>query len=112
MADTPTTPTVPVTPKPPVASTVQGVSASPPPAPAAAPVKASSVQVGGDHYKNCHLQPFQYAMDNSLNYLQSNAVKYVTRYKDKGGVEDLKKAIHTIQLLIEWETANDAKGNA
>lgn len=65
---------------------------------------ALDVQVGGSHYKKYKIQPVEYAMANSLNYCQANAVKYVTRYKDKGGIEDLKKAIHNIQILIELET--------
>lgn len=64
---------------------------------------ALDVQVGGSHYKKYKIQPVEYAMANSLNYCQANAVKYVTRYKDKGGIEDLKKAIHNIQILIELE---------
>jgi hypothetical protein len=62
-----------------------------------------SVQVGGGHYKKYKIQPVEYAMANNLNYCQANAIKYVTRYKDKGGIEDLRKAIHNIELLIELE---------
>lgn len=62
------------------------------------------VQVGGGHYKKYKVQPVEYAMANNLNYCQANAVKYVTRYKDKGGVEDLRKAIHNIEILIKLET--------
>lgn len=64
---------------------------------------ALDVQVGGGHYKKYPIQPIQYAMANKLNYCQANAVKYVTRCYDKGGKEDLEKAIHNIQLLIELE---------
>lgn len=60
-------------------------------------------QVGGDHYKTYPIQPIEYAMVNRLNYCQANAIKYVTRYRDKGGKEDLLKAIHNIELLIELE---------
>lgn len=60
-------------------------------------------QVGGNHYKKYNIQPIEYAMANDLNYCQANAIKYVTRYKDKGGLEDLRKAIHNIELLIELE---------
>src|SRR5262245_21815706 len=93
---------------PPVASTVQGVSVSANPIPPVAAVvpppvvKASSVQVGGDHYKNYHIQPFEFAMANNLNFLQGTIIKYVLRYKQKGGLEDLKKASHTLSLLMEW----------
>lgn len=60
-------------------------------------------QVGGGHYKKYKIQPVEYAMANNLSYCQANAVKYVTRYRDKGGIEDLRKAIHNIEILIELE---------
>jgi hypothetical protein len=53
-------------------------------------------QVGGSHYKQYAIQPVEYAMANNLNYCQANAIKYVTRYRDKNGKEDLLKAIHNI----------------
>lgn len=64
---------------------------------------ALDVQIGGDHYKKYAIQPIEYSMANGLNPCQANVVKYITRYKDKGGVEDLKKVIHYVQLLIEIE---------
>ena len=60
----------------------------------------TSTQVGGKHYKGCKIQPIEYIQANSLSYEQGNVVKYITRYKDKGGVEDLRKAIHYIELII------------
>ena len=60
-------------------------------------------QVGGDHYSKLDIQPAVYAERNNLSYLQGNAIKYITRYKDKGGVEDLSKAMHCIKILIELE---------
>lgn len=60
-------------------------------------------QIGGSHYKKYAIQPVEYAMLNNLNYCQANAIKYITRYKDKGGIEDLRKAIHNIEILIELE---------
>lgn len=63
-----------------------------------------STQVGGEHYKKYSIQPIEYAMVNNLNYCQANAIKYITRYRDKGGIEDLKKAIHNLEILIELET--------
>ena len=62
-----------------------------------------SKQVGGSHYKNYSIQPIEYAMANGLNYCQANAIKYITRYRDKNGIEDLRKAIHNIEILIELE---------
>lgn len=70
-------------------------------------LKASERQTGGDHYKKLKIQPMQYSLANNLNYAQANTIKYVTRYKDKNGIEDLKKAIHCIELLIEFEERED-----
>lgn len=63
----------------------------------------TQIQVGGSHYKNLKIQPIKFTMENNLNFCQGNVVKYVTRYKDKNGLEDLKKARHYIDLLIEHE---------
>jgi hypothetical protein len=58
-------------------------------------------QVGGDHYKKYKIQPMEYSLANGLNAAQHTAVKYITRYMDKGTpIEDLEKAKHTIDLLI------------
>lgn len=65
-------------------------------------------QEGGSHYKKYKVQPVEYAMANNLNYCQANVVKYTTRYRDKGGIEDLRKAIHNIELLIELEYGKEA----
>ena len=60
-------------------------------------------QVGGSHYKDFTIQPLEFITKNKLSYIQGNIIKYVTRYKDKNGVEDLQKAKHYIDLLIELE---------
>lgn len=65
-------------------------------------------QIAGNHYSKLKIQPMEYNLANNLNYGQANAIKYVTRYKDKNGIEDLKKAIHCIQLLIEFEESNES----
>ena len=66
-------------------------------------MKALKQQVGGDHYSKLSIQPAVYAERNKLSYLQGTIIKYVTRYKDKGGIEDLSKAMHSIKILIELE---------
>lgn len=63
-------------------------------------------QVGGAHYKKYKVQPIEFAMANNLNYCQANAIKYITRYRDKGGKEDLAKAIHNIEILMKLEYPN------
>ena len=60
-------------------------------------------QIGGGHYKNMAIQPMEFSMKNNLNACQHTAIKYICRYKDKNGVEDINKAIHTLQLLKEIE---------
>lgn len=69
--------------------------------PTTAPQSALDTQVGGDHYKKMPLQPWEIIDRNNLDFWQGNAIKYVMRYEEKGGVEDLRKAIHYIEYLIE-----------
>lgn len=64
---------------------------------------ALSQQVGGGHYKDMAIQPIEFTHKNNLNFCQGNIIKYVTRYKNKNGIEDLRKAKHYIELLIELE---------
>lgn len=63
----------------------------------------SARQIGGDHYAKLAIQPMRYSMANGLNALQHTIIKYVTRYKDKGGIEDLRKAAHSVEMLIQHE---------
>ena len=64
-------------------------------------------QVGGDHYKTLGIQPVEFILANNLGFCEGNAVKYLCRYKQKGGAQDLHKAKHYIEILIEtmekWE---------
>lgn len=63
-----------------------------------------NVQIDGSHYKSLAIQPVQYIHSNKIGYLEGNVIKYVTRWRDKGGIADLEKAKHYIDLLIELET--------
>ena len=65
--------------------------------------KPLDVQIGGDHYKSMAIQPMEYSMANKLDACQHTIIKYVTRFRDKGGIQDLKKAKHCIDLLIHFE---------
>jgi len=65
---------------------------------------ANEVQVAGGHYKNKVIQPWDFIVANNIGYLEGNVIKYVSRYKDKNGVEDLKKARHYLDKLIEVES--------
>lgn len=64
---------------------------------------ASKRQVAGNHYQSLAIQPSEYIHRNGLGWCEGNAVKYITRHKSKAGRQDIEKAIHYLQLLIEWE---------
>lgn len=64
-------------------------------------------QVGGNHYKDLAIQPLEFIVKNDLDFLQGNVVKYVVRYKVKNGIEDLKKARHYLDLMIELMEKNE-----
>ena len=68
-------------------------------------LNANAIQHGGTHYKDKAVQPWDYIASNNLGYFEGNIVKYVSRWKDKNGVEDLKKAMHYLQKLIELTEA-------
>lgn len=63
---------------------------------------ANMDQVGGSHYKS-EIQVWDFIIANDIGYLAGNVVKYVSRYKKKGGIEDLEKAQHYLSKLIEVE---------
>ena len=68
---------------------------------------ALETQVGGSHYSSMKIQPIEYTMQNNMNPLQHTAIKYISRYKQKGKpIEDLRKAIHSLELLIQFEEKN------
>jgi hypothetical protein len=75
-------------------------------------MNANDKQVGGAHYKGRAVQPWDFIVANELGYLAGNVVKYVTRYKDKNGVQDLEKAAHYLQKLIEVEKAKAPRNHA
>jgi hypothetical protein len=67
---------------------------------------ASETQVGGSHYKKYRIQPAEFSYYNNIPYLEATAIKYLCRWRDKGGIQDLEKAKHFIDLLIEFENAD------
>ena len=58
-------------------------------------------QVGGDHYKKLEIQTWDYIIANNIGYMEGNIIKYVSRWKEKGGEKDLLKAKHYLDKLIE-----------
>ena len=65
-------------------------------------------QEGGSHYKDMPIQPVEYIHKNGIGFIEGCIVKYVSRWKSKNGVDDLRKARHFLDLLIEMETGKDA----
>lgn len=64
-------------------------------------MSALNVQEGGDHYKRFAIQPIEFIERNRLGFAEGNVVKYVCRHETKGGADDLRKAIHYLELLLE-----------
>ena len=68
-------------------------------------MSANEIQVAGTHYKSQAIQPWDYIISNEIPYMEGNVIKYVSRWRDKGGLNDLRKAQHYLQKLIEVEEA-------
>ena len=64
-----------------------------------------AVQVGGDHYKDMAIQPVEYIIKNNIPFVEGNVIKYVSRWRKKNGVQDLEKAKHLLDILIQNEKA-------
>jgi hypothetical protein len=69
--------------------------------------QANDRQEGGSHYKTKAIQPWDYIVANDLGFLEGSIIKYVTRYKEKNGVNDLKKAAHFLEKLIEVQSGKN-----
>ena len=67
-------------------------------------VSAFDKQIGGDHYKQLAIQPLEFIERNRLGFAAGNVIKYLCRYRTKGGLEDLEKARHYLDLMIQFET--------
>ena len=66
-------------------------------------MKALETQVAGDHYKGMAIQPVEFIHANHIPYCEANAIKYICRHRKKNGEQDIRKAIHYLELLIEME---------
>jgi hypothetical protein len=67
-------------------------------------MSALDKQVGGTHYKDMKIQPMEYVLENGIGAAEYAVIKYVSRWRNKNGIDDLKKAIHYLEILIEHET--------
>ncbi len=72
-------------------------------------MSAKDNQIGGDHYRKLAVQPAEYILRNKLGWAEGTVIGYLTRWRDKGGVEDLRKAVHVIELLIEAKELANGK---
>ena len=63
-------------------------------------------QIGGEHYLKYKIQPSEFVVENKLLYPEGNVIKYILRHSDKGGKEDLEKAKHFIDMIIERDYAD------
>jgi len=72
-------------------------------------MSALNEQIAGTHYKDMAIQPIEFCQRNRLGYAESLAIKYLCRHGKKNGRQDLQKAIHCIQLLMEMEYPEPAK---
>jgi len=64
-------------------------------------MKSSKKQIGGNHYLKYKIQPVDFIIKNNIGFVEGNIIKYILRFKEKGGVQDLLKAKHYIELLID-----------
>ena len=68
--------------------------------------KVYNKQIGGSHYKKMKIQPSEFVVANELLFPEGNVIKYICRHRYKGGKEDLEKAIHFIEMIIERDYKN------
>lgn len=73
-------------------------------------MSALDTQPGGDHYRSKAIQPVEYIHANNLGFLEGCIVKRITRWRDKDGIQDLRKIQHECELLIELEARKAVHG--
>jgi hypothetical protein len=64
-------------------------------------LKSLLTQVGGNHYKKMVIQPAEFINKNKLLFAEGNAIKYICRHSEKGGIQDIDKAIHYLEMVKE-----------
>lgn len=63
----------------------------------------TETQVGGDHYRDMAIQPIEFIARNDIDFLAGNVIKYVCRHQSKNGAQDIRKAIHYCQLILQLQ---------
>ena len=66
-------------------------------------------QVGGNHYKDMTIQPSEFVNKNKMLFAEGNAIKYICRHNNKGGKQDLEKAKHYIDMIIERDYGDETQ---
>jgi hypothetical protein len=69
-------------------------------------------QVGGSHYQNMKIQPAEFINKNEMKFAEGNAIKYICRHINKGGLQDLEKAKHYIDMIIERDYSEEVKNSS
>ena len=69
-------------------------------------------QVGGNHYQTMKIQPAEFINKNEMKFAEGNAIKYICRHVNKGGLQDLQKAKHYIDMIIERDYEKEFKGRS
>lgn len=67
------------------------------------------VQVGGNHYKDMPIQPVEFIHANGIPFIEGAVIKYVCRWRNKNGLDDLQKAAHFLELLMQLEKSKEDK---
>ena len=67
-------------------------------------MRSTKKQVAGTHYTDMAIEPVEYIYHNDIPFIEGNIIKYLSRWREKGGIEDLEKAKHYIEMLIDFET--------
>ena len=71
-------------------------------------MSAYDKQIGGKHYQNFSIQPSKFVIENKLLYPEGCAIKYIIRHRDKNGKEDILKAIHFLEMIIERDYSENS----
>lgn len=66
-------------------------------------MSATETQVGGSHYRDLAIQPAEFITRNKLTWLEGSVVKRVCRHRRKDGAKDIRKAIHELELILQFE---------
>ena len=75
-------------------------------------MSANEIQVAGTHYKSQAIQPWDYIISNEIPYMEGNVIKYVSRWRDKGGIDDLRKASEMVDHVVGFVARLRAQGDA